>query len=112
MREVGYQDLQGAIQYGEFSTENYETVLPRSNELYPVMAEFAEMIEEARHLPVERGGLPDAVGYVSVSQLQGGLMGVNLRINWNASEGSDQAFSSSLLVPVHENGYPEGGLGE
>lgn len=110
LRQVDYRDLQAAIPLGVIDVDNFEEVVPRSSELWPLMEEFKEELDKARETPVERGGLPNAIGTLEVYQMQSDVVGINLFITWDNPAQPDQPFESKLLVPVHEAGYPEGGL--
>jgi hypothetical protein len=110
VRATDYHDLQEAIEWGEISTANYQVVVPEDNELYKVMEEYQHLIAEGRELdPVTRGGLPNAIGYLEVTQLQADVVGVVLTIVWDDHNNPGESVTSELLVPVHEESYQVGG---
>jgi quinol-cytochrome oxidoreductase complex cytochrome b subunit len=105
VRAVPYDDL--AI--GAYSVEDYRSVVPRSSGLWPVMRRYEQLVEHARRVPAERGGLPNAEAFLVIEQLQADLKGVTLRITWDDPAHPGERLSTELLVPVHADAYPGGG---
>jgi ubiquinol-cytochrome c reductase cytochrome b subunit len=109
VRAIPFKDLDSAL--GSYDVDgDWRASIPRSSGLYPVMEKYQEMVDHARKLSVDKGGLPNAKATLVISQLQPHLDGVTLRITWdNVKKPGSDPLSSELLVPVHEFGYPEGG---
>jgi hypothetical protein len=105
VRAVPYDDQ--AI--GAYSVEDYRSVVPRSSGLWPVMRRYEQLVEHARRVPAERGGLPNAEAFLVIEQLQADLKGVTLRITWDDPAHPGERLSTELLVPVHADAYPGGG---
>jgi quinol-cytochrome oxidoreductase complex cytochrome b subunit len=106
VRVIPYDDL--AI--GSYDVDTWEEsgAVPRSSKLYEVLEEYTRMVEHARDVPAEDGGLPNAKATLIISQVQSYLKGVTLRITWDNPNDPENPLSSELYVPVHQNGYPEG----
>ena len=94
---------------GEYNVDDYQSQVPRSTQLFRVMREYAHLVEEARAMPVSRGGLPNAEAFLVISQLQPNLKGVTLRITWDDPNNPGQRLTNEVLVPVHRDAYPQGG---
>jgi hypothetical protein len=105
VRAMPFEDI--TIGVYDVDTWRAENKIPRSSALFHVMEEFESQIQHARTVSIKKGGLPKAKALLIVSYLQPHLKGVTLRITWEDAAGNP--LSSELLVPVHENGYPEGG---
>jgi len=105
VRAVPYDDLV----INAYSIEDYRTTVPRSSGLWPVMRRYEQLIEHARTVPAEQGGLPNAEAFLVVEQLQANLKGVTLRITWDDPAHPGQRLSNELLVPVHADAYSGGG---
>jgi hypothetical protein len=107
IHEVPYDELI----LGAYDVDGWESALPRSSGLWRVMRRYERLIEEAREVPVEDGGLPNAEAFLVVDQLQPGLKGVTLRITWDDPDNPTERLSAELLVPIHEDAYLHG-IGE
>jgi len=105
VRAMPFEEI--AIGVYDVDTWRQENKVPRSSALYHVMEEYEALIKHARTVSVKKGGLPKAQALLIVSYLQPHLKGVTLRIIWQDASGNP--LTTELLVPVHENGYPEGG---
>ena len=81
--------------------------LPRSSALFHVMEEYKKMVEHARLTDPCTGCLPNAVAYLTVTQLQANLKGVTLRLVWDSPSGG-APLENVQLVPVHRDGYASG----
>ncbi len=108
VREIPYDELL-AFSGADISVDRYKDLLARSTQLYEVMAEYEEMVNHAREVDPEYGGLPNAEAILRVDQLQPDLVGVTLRITWDDPENPDGQITNEVLVPIHRDGYPKGG---
>jgi ubiquinol-cytochrome c reductase cytochrome b subunit len=88
--------------------ELYTEALPLTSKLYHVMEEYEHMVARARDLPVDQGGLPNAIATMSVRQIQAHLKGVTMAITWDNQNDPSKPLSNSQLVPVHQDGYLSG----
>ncbi|NDJ36197.1 MAG: cytochrome bc complex cytochrome b subunit, partial [Chloroflexi bacterium] len=123
LRVVDYDELQAAIPIGVIAMQAeddlftldeddppyvlWHDAIPHDTEFYEVLEEYEHLLEEARELNPERGGLPGAEGYLIVEQLQADLVGVTLIIEWT-DPATGLPTDNELLVPIHREAYPEG----
>ncbi len=108
VRAVPYNELEALVGTA-MTTENYEEIVPRSSRLWRVMREYEELVDHARGVPFDEGGLPNAEATLVISQLQPDLVGVTLRLVWDDEDNPGSTLSNNVLVPVHRDGYPAGG---
>ncbi len=103
VRLIPYEELEAAIELGTISVADYRNVVPRGTELYEVMHEFEMMLEHAREVPLEKGGLPNAEGFLTVNRIQTDMVAVDLVLTWDDGAGGRQ--SAEQFVPVHRDAY-------
>lgn len=108
IRAVPYDELEEMVGTS-VTVDDFQDTIPQGTELYDVMVEYHDMVEHARSIPFEDGGLPNAEGLMVISQLQPDLVGVTLRITWEDPANPGQNLSNDVLVPVHRDSYPLGG---
>ena len=108
VRRVPYQELEALVGTA-VSVDDYEATIPRSSRLWRVMREYEHLVNKARQMPVERGGLPGAEAFLVINQIQPDLVGVTLRITWDDVNNPGQRLTSEQLVPIHKDAYPSGG---
>jgi ubiquinol-cytochrome c reductase cytochrome b subunit len=107
VRAVPYEELQAMVGT-PLSVDDYEEQLPRSSGLWHVMREYQQLVDEAREIPAEEGGLPNAEALLVVSQLQPELVGVTLRLTWDDPLNPGERLTNEQLVPVHSGSYQPG----
>ena len=83
----------------EFAKSGMDLILPITS----------EMVIHAREESPDFGGLPNAEAILHVEQLQPDLVGVTLRITWDDPDNPGEQITNEVLVPIHRDGYPEGG---
>ena len=108
VRAVPYEELEALVGTA-LTTEDFESTVPEGSELWHVMAEYRDLVDEAREVPFDQGGLPNAEANLVISQLQPDLVGVTLRLVWDNEDVPGETLTNEVLVPVHRDAYPEGG---
>ncbi len=108
VRALPYDELETLVGTA-MTTEDYPEYVEEGSAVWRVMREYQEMVNEAREVPFDQGGLPNAEATMVISQLQPDLVGVTLRLTWDDENNPGQRLSSDVLVPVHRNAYPGGG---
>jgi quinol-cytochrome oxidoreductase complex cytochrome b subunit len=103
VRTIPYEELEAMIGTA-LSVDDYESITPRSSRLWDVMREYERLVEHAREVPADEGGLPNAEAFLVITQLQPDLAGVTLRLTWDDAAG--ERLTNELLVPVHRDAYP------
>lgn len=115
VRSVPYEELNALIgtsmSVNQHDENYWQHIVPRSSKLWDVMETYEEEVFQARLLPADLGGLPNAEGFLVINQLQPDLVGVTLRITWDDVQHPGETLSSEKLVPVPKGAYPEGARG-
>ena len=115
VRSVPYEELNALVgtsmSVNQHDDNYWQHIVPRSSRLWEVMTVYEHEVFQARLLPADQGGLPNAEAFLVINQLQPDLVGVTLRITWDDVQHPGETLSNEKLVPVPKGAYPSGARG-